>query len=478
MRMVTYRLEEFALFDYAGVERHLAKMAAKGWYLDHIEGNFWVYYRKDPANIRYAVTYIPEASQFDPIHTEKSAKLDEYCEETGWTKVTDWLQMQIYCTQDPEAKPLETDETVRFQVIRKAMKKTCLFSNILMFFVFGLQAFTQYRSLTASPVAYLADTANLLLILLIFSGMLFLTFNIGYYFLWSGKSKKLVEAGLGCAPVRFYRIWNRGTLVFVLILLACLAYSMGDYGIVILVGFGGFILNTFLIQRTRIMLRNKGVNRGLNMAVTLGVDLVLVILWIAGIIWGTMRITENADTPVDSYLADGVWWDIYEDELPVRVEDLMDVDYEHYSCEKVENESFLLTYDSYYQSSFSDGENAPSLSYTVTYVKEDFLYDWCVEQYLDEYNRWHKRYLSKDEDEINEGYREVEVYDWHTDDSLASDQKIDRLYQYYKEDEPMYWFIVCKGNLILRIQPDWEMTEDQLKAFVESISMYYSDSSL
>ena len=42
----------------------------------------------------------------------------------------------------------------------------------------------------------------------------------------------------------------------------------------------------------------------------------------------------------------------------------------------------------------------------------------------------------------------------------------------------MYWFIVCKGNLILRIQPDWEMTEDQLKAFVESISMYYSDSSL
>ena len=36
MRDLKIRVEEFALFDYSGVEKHLEKMAAKGWRLSEI----------------------------------------------------------------------------------------------------------------------------------------------------------------------------------------------------------------------------------------------------------------------------------------------------------------------------------------------------------------------------------------------------------------------------------------------------------
>lgn len=67
MRDLKIRVEEFALFDYSGVEKHLEKMAAKGWRLSEIVGNLWIYKRMDPANIKYAVTYIPSASPYDPV---------------------------------------------------------------------------------------------------------------------------------------------------------------------------------------------------------------------------------------------------------------------------------------------------------------------------------------------------------------------------------------------------------------------------
>ena len=84
MREFKYQMSIYNLFDYTGVERHLEKMAAKGWRFTSIGNFFWVYRRTEPAKVKYSVTYVPEASQFDPEPLEKQKDIEAYCEEAGW----------------------------------------------------------------------------------------------------------------------------------------------------------------------------------------------------------------------------------------------------------------------------------------------------------------------------------------------------------------------------------------------------------
>ena len=140
-----YQLASFVLFDYMGVEAYLEKMAAKGWRFDQIGSFAWRFRRAEPARVKYSVTYVPEASEFDPEPLEKQKEMEEYCEAAGWEKAGSWMQMQIFCSETPEAVPIETDELLRLEIIKKSMKKNFLFSHLLLLLVFLMNAFTQFQ---------------------------------------------------------------------------------------------------------------------------------------------------------------------------------------------------------------------------------------------------------------------------------------------------------------------------------------------
>ena len=108
------------LYDYQGIERHLSAMAAKGWRLEKAGPQLWTYRRAEPASVHYAVTYIPDSSQFNPGPTERQQTLEELCAAAGWEKVADWFQMQIYCSEAENPIPLETEESVRLEAVHRS----------------------------------------------------------------------------------------------------------------------------------------------------------------------------------------------------------------------------------------------------------------------------------------------------------------------------------------------------------------------
>lgn len=476
MRDLKIRVEEFALFDYSGVEKHLEKMAAKGWRLSEIVGNLWIYKRMNPANIKYAVTYIPSASPYDPVETDETARLNDYCESAGWRKVTDWLQMQIYCTDDLYAKPLETDEAVRLDVIRRAMRKTYVLSHVLLILVFLLNGYSIGTSYKLDPVGFLAQNYNLYLLVIGISGLMQIFFNLTYLALWIRKSKKSVEAGGTCAPVRYYRIISKASLAGVSALLVLMIYSAGDgLGLVILLGFGGFWLLAYMLQITRIIMRNRGVEKSTNISITIVVDIILAIALVAGIYWGTSQYIEHRGVPDDTYFAKGTWWDIYYDNIPVRIEDLIETQHKHFSYEMEEKNSFLLSYKSCEQTAVPYGSNGPYLWYEVWHVKYDSMYDWCLKHFLKKYD-----YLI---DNINErlpgdgienqyGFVLVEPYDWHSGEEYAEDAKADKIYRNYYVGEAGNEWIICKDNMIISVQSSWELTDEQMKNLVIGVSRY------
>ena len=69
--------------DSEAMARRLEKMAAKGWLLESVDSIWRTYRRDEPSTVRYAVTYIQDASQFNPGPTERQQTLEELCAAAG-----------------------------------------------------------------------------------------------------------------------------------------------------------------------------------------------------------------------------------------------------------------------------------------------------------------------------------------------------------------------------------------------------------
>ena len=96
-----YQILNFNLFDYMGVEAHLEKMAAKGWRFESVIGVFWKFLKSEPKKLKYSVSYLKKHSEFAPAPSEEQMDMEAYCREAGWWKAGNWMQMQIFCTDNP-----------------------------------------------------------------------------------------------------------------------------------------------------------------------------------------------------------------------------------------------------------------------------------------------------------------------------------------------------------------------------------------
>lgn len=51
MKATKRRFEQFLFYDYTGIERHLKRMAARGWQLHKITRFYWEYRRTEPQKL-------------------------------------------------------------------------------------------------------------------------------------------------------------------------------------------------------------------------------------------------------------------------------------------------------------------------------------------------------------------------------------------------------------------------------------------
>ena len=109
MRTLKRTLANFSFFDQQTIEKKLEDMAAKGWMVTKAGNFFWTYERIPPQKLRFAVTYFPGASEFDPQPSEKQLEKEELIARDGWKLVLRWDAMQIFCTDREDAVPIETD---------------------------------------------------------------------------------------------------------------------------------------------------------------------------------------------------------------------------------------------------------------------------------------------------------------------------------------------------------------------------------
>ena len=288
MRTVMYRMEDYVLYDYTGVERHLSAMAAKGWRLESVGNDLWKYRRAEPAKLTYAVTYAPDASEWNLQPTERQQMLTDYCAEAGWQKVTDWLQMQIFCTAEEDPIPLETDEALRLEITREAMWSKFLPIQAGSLFLSLIIASILLLLFAGNPILHLSKGYLLALDVLVLYGIFQNVFHLGGYCWWSCRSEKSVEQGGSCAAPPPYLLVNKigriGTAVFLLAFVLLILQDKGKGpGLYAVLHMSFLFVMIFLLRQMQKFFKQRGLSKEKNIFALILLDCLLAFLLIGGL---------------------------------------------------------------------------------------------------------------------------------------------------------------------------------------------------
>lgn len=457
------RMEFFAFYDDQGIARHLERMAQKGWLIERINNYFWTYRKIEPQRLRFAVTYFPEASDFNPGPTENQQTFQEYCESAGWRFAVQWCQMQIFYSENPAAVPLETDEFSRLQNIHRCMRKNFLPGNIVILIMLGILLGLQLLSVPRDLLSLLAENARLitvtmlLLAILSEAGML-----LGYYF-WRGRSLRSVANGGSCARGGRFQHWLGGPVwLLVLLLLALYLCSVGAYWPVILICAAMFSGITAITLAARAIMRKKGFAKETNIAATV-VLILLLSLSFNLVLQGASDWMRDAGLfekqPAYIYTTQtgrSSWdWKVYADPIPLKVEDLKTTDYPYYSCELAERSSPFVSVLKASQTGFPDDLENERLLYTVVRLKQKVWYRPVLESMLQSEERF--RY-----DGEQDNFLLVDAPQWGADE----------VYQRHIDGEPQPEYYVCYAPAcILQLDLSWEPTAQEIAVIREKLGI-------
>ena len=455
----------YSSYDRSGVVRHMEEMAAKGWLVETMNGFYWRYRRTEPQQLRFSITYFPKASQFDPAPAEGLETFWELCAEAGWVLAANNAQIQVFYNEDPDATPIETDPRADFETIHRTMKKSTVGNYWLLLGLSLLESIFLFWQLLDSPVDRLSNPIHLSATFGFIPLFLVSFIDLIRYYRWRKRCRAALETGdplpeLGSARALSILILVLAGLQLISMLGTSLQSSR-SMALTLLVMLLFFALMFYLANAVRKWMQKLHAKPWVNLLVTCGV----IALLCFGLLGGVMSLVFRTggslldDAPrYETYEVDGFSFREYHDELPLTVQELVPVDYEHWSTQLERNESFLLTHLDARQRSRVGSERLPHLEYEIVIVKTPFLYELCKQDYIN----WLERDNEKIPEEYWDEYRGVDSAPWGASE----------VYQRYSSDEAYKQFLVCWPDRIAEIHfsgSEWILTEDIIAAAAEAL---------
>lgn len=465
MKDTKYRFETFSFFDHTGIALHLSKMAEKGWLIEKISNFGWIYRRIPPKELAFFVSYYPKASEFDPEPTEEQKVFHDFCEHAGWVLAATSAQMQIFYNERKNPTPIETDPVLEVETIHAAAKKSYLPAYFLLLIISILNGALFVSRLMGDFIGVLSSTSSLL------SGTMFLmlflqcAMELGGYFVWHAKAKKVAGQG-DFLETPNHSLWQKTLLGIVLI---CFVYwlisivllgtsMMRTVGLIMLLYIAVLF---FLANGIKGLLKRKKASRTVNRTVTFLSIFAFAFFAMNIISFWVLRALDNGsfNQGRETYEYNGATFTVYLDELPLTVEDLLDVQYGGYIRERRSDESLLLGQFVMWQHPRFDAEqyiNMPSLEYTITEVKLPFLYDFCKNSLLNERK-----------DEIVDGQV---VFADHYDPVDEEPWQAKEAYRLYWSGGYIDRYLLCYEKRIIEITFHWEPTPEQMAIVADKLS--------
>lgn len=438
-----------AFYDQTAMQKQFEKMASEGWLIEKISTCFWTYRKIDPTDLHITVTYFPNASEFDPGPSEKQQMMEEFAARDGWKLLTRWGQIQVFCNESKDPTPIETDPVIQVNTIWRAMKKNLIPSHLMILALCLYQLiFNGYRGFT--EIVDFLSTPHLLISIPLYVLLLITEINeLITCFRWHRKAKPAAENGI-FLPVKTNRTITFALVLscaFVLLSTILLPAGTRSFSLVWMIVVMGVILAG---RRLKQVLKKAGASRGINYAATIIATILLTFAFLGGMTFYVVRFgISDGRTPVGSYELNGWTFEIYDEQMPLYVEDLMDIGDSEWSREhNVNQDTFLLSKSVYRQNHVQGGpEGLQDLEYTVIDVKFPALYN-IVKQSL----------LKERQDEVYDDFTFID----HYEPVDAAPWNAAEVYQLHWSDSVLNTYLVCWENRIVEIKFYWEPTPEQI----------------
>lgn len=461
----------FVPFDTTGIQAFLEKQARKGWMLEKTGGAIWTFRRIEPKSVHFSVVFFPNASAFDPAPSEAQQSFFDFCEHTGWKLASSDGKRQIFYNEAADPTPIETDAALEVDTIHRAAKKDYLPSCLAFLAMLLIEFVAEFRYMCTNPIGILSSNVSLLVGIDTIVTAVLLGIEIGSYFLWYHRARAAAERGVFQAPPS--SLARRLTLIFLTYTILSMVVWQTSSGkgssgttLVALAMLAGIGLIAALLLGVSNWMKRKQFSAKRNRTVTVILSVVCGWLCIVGTVIGVVSLgssAEAAEKPVETYEYQGKRFEIYRDELPLTVEELMDSDYDGYSylAEDVQ-ESILLKYEEAAQKSRVDALTEPQLFYSVTTVKTPLVYGLCKEAALDDVSTLSGFPRPNDEGELLDQFVPTDPGPW----------KAREAYQRVFDGEKKTWFVLCYDSRIVRIifEGDaWSLTDAQMALVGEKL---------
>ena len=439
MRQTKRRMELLSFYDHTGIERHLTRMARKGWKVEKINNYFWTYRRIEPQELQVAVTYFPKASDFDPFPSGEQQTLIDYCGETGWELACTWFQMQVFYSDRENPTPIHTEPELEVDIIHRACKANYL-RVLWILLALGAIGSVLYASsmisdtlrMMASPGALLMGTCGLMLFLIA-------AVELVAYYTWRHRAKRAAQQGLF--------LDTPSTKKFQTVMMAVLLAALFWWGVnlalvgnpvmawivlVVAIGYGVLIALTLGVKR---LLKEVGVSAGANRGLTLLACVVFAFVVMGGAVRFGIYLAAGSESPEDlSFYV----------ETPLYMTDLVGEQEVFFSNATSSDQSLLLQRLKVEQLPWGREDETPQMTYERYTVSVPALYPFCVEQM--------KRQM------LIKAYWDGEMVP--VDAAPWGAEEAYRLVA--KDGAQRNAFLLCRGNTLVALDMSWEPTAEQM----------------
>ena len=456
MRKTKRRMETLSFYDHTGIAAHLEKMAAKGWMLERIANYGWIYKRIAPKKLRFAVSYYAKASEYDPEYPENQQTFHDFCAHTGWKLVCTSFQMQVFCNENEDPVPIETDPVLEVENIHASMMKHFFWGHGVLLVISVILGGLFLLGIYGNIIYTLADPMR------VFSGFCWLLVfvlavtELTAYFRWHKKAEEAAEQGFfldtpDTSIIQKAALWMLGIAAAYLIVNFTAAGN--TMMLFILGGMAVFMsLTFFAADGIRRLFRKWKMSKNANRVVSFLLTWFVAFMAMNLVTFGTLHLKEKGFfDEKDSFM---------EIEHPLRVEDLMDVDHQ-YVTEGSPKESIFLAHRHVRQRPWFDVEDwstVPHMEYDLVQVKWPFLYEDVKAQLVKNLTQAAQLQIPYEERDRMEP---VDAAPWSAREAyrvidIGGDLGMDR-------------YLLCYEDVLADIRFSWEPTAEQMAIVGEKI---------
>ncbi len=450
---VKYLLSRFVFCDKQAVEERLEKLAREGWRLEKMGNYLWKLRAAERSARKFSLVWFPDGSDFNPGPTQGEESLAELCEQDGWELEYRWGQMQVFSNARPDATPIETDPEVQVDNIRRTMRKSFLPTRWLLLALCVYWIAAQGWQIWKDPAQNLAGLSAAMLpaFFLLFAEV---AWELGSYFVWLRRAEKAARRGEFCAlransAVSWVLV---GAAALIMLSVVCLS---GTPMPTLLLWAAGYLLTFAAANGMKAFLKKRGASRETNLIVSVASVIVLCLVFLSGTVYLILHFDLGMRQPAGTWTDGGYTMKLYDDPLPLRVEDLTEVPETVWSAEARAEESLFVKRTEYRHWPVPDGQRAPSLEYTVTQVKLPFLYGFLRDGLL-----------RQETDVFQNG---TLVFEDHYVPIDPGPWGAEKAYQVMTEGDLMNRYLACYEDRFLEIRFDWPPTEEQIRLAVEKL---------